>query len=986
MAATLVRRSKLLESGGVALGFLALSLAFCYPAGLSTGMLDADDDAIRSYLPFLIRSFAPVGPSVAGPWDPTLFTGLPESHTPFGRYYPPIILLSVLCGPVRALVMGVVLHHAWGGLGAYWLTRRGGMSRAASWLAGICFAFGGFMVFHRQHVPMHQAAAWLPWVLWSLEGFRTRGTWLWVAVTGTFLSLLALPGHPQMIVLGGVVWLTHLVYFTWVGPGECCSRPRFVLGVAAAVGLGALGSLPQVLPMTEVAGWSKYHKLDPSFVADGHLKGRYLAGLAGPWVLGDGFGATRPHDYLGVSEQGIFYGLLPLAVAVAGLAWLFMLWRSRRSLRAHADAGPHRSPPLPWGGRDCQIMPSARAVGFWLILLVESLVLMLNKTLALHYVLAHVPVYNLFHIPARHVWVFGLALGWLAGFGLDRLRQADRLLQKRMLTWSAGSFLALSLVCLACVVGMPSWSDCPGWAYPGFWIPLASGVAVLVALAAVCRALPGQRRWAAFVPLLAFAELWLTIGRYEVTTTQPDLLARADDFPDVVRWLRERESEGEPPRCLIRKETWQGGDHAWHVPSAFGSAWGLSALSTYSQSMPDSLTALLHFNSFGHADFPAVLTEERGLSAVGGRHILAAGPLSPFAPGLGHRLAARDDLVWKVNARTPNRHSQLIVPQVESSAGALVAQLPGAMGPTYFVEGEILGSGPRDGRVRIVRTNRRGMDVLAETTFSSLDYQEGKQRFACTYDLGNIVGMFWLTVECKDNLPIEPGQVDLWQLTPEFARQATHLDPRAVGRTLRQGTRQPYPAVAHFARDITVYENPSARGLATLVREIRPAANEMDAARQIMAPGPPVRDVAYVCAPDGRLGNKALSRSASLAGGTAVVTTYKPNDIQVRTETPGDGFLVLAVTRCMGWSATVDGQQVAIHAVDGPLMGVSVPPGEHTVNFRFRPVLAWAGIGAAGLGLGAAWLGVLVAILVRTTQRGSIAQPPREESTSARAA
>jgi hypothetical protein len=969
------RWSRLRESGGAALGFLALSLAFCYPVGLSTGMLDADGDGVRSYLPFLVRAFWPVDASVAGAWDPTLFTGLPESHTPFGRYYPPTILLHMFFGPTRALALGVVLHHAWAGLGAYLLARLGGLSRSAAWLAGICFAFGGFMVFHRGHPPMHQAAAWLSWVLAAFELFRTRGTVAWIAVTGTLLTLLALPGHPQMIVLGGVVWLTYLLYFTWIGPGDRCSRGRFVLGVAVALIIGALGSLPAVLPVAEVAKWSGYRNADPGFVADGHLKIRFLAGLAGPWILGDGFGATRPHDYLGVSEQGVFYGVLPLAVAVVAIVGLFMSWRSRRLARAQAGPPPTNLLHPPWPDPNHLAAPTDPPVGFWVILLVESLVLMLSKSLGIHDALAHLPVYNLFHIPARHVWVFGLALGWLAGFGLDRLRQADPLTRARLLKWTAWSFVALGVACLAVVLGMPSWSGRPGWSYPGFWIPLVSGVAVLSALAALSRALPKRRGLAALVSVFAFVELWLSIGRHETTTTRPDVLTRLDHFPEVVRWLRGQAADGAPPRCLIRKETWEADGHAWHVPSAFGSAWGLSALSAYSQAMPDSLAALLHLNSFGHADLGAVLTEERGLSAVGGRHIVAAGPLSPMAPGFGYRIATLNDLVWKVNARTPNRHSEFIVSNPACAARSPVAQLPGAMGPSYFVQGELRCAGPRQGRVRIVRTNRRGSEILAEATFAPGDFKAGRQQFACTYDLGKIPGMFWLAVECTDELPIDLVHVDLWRLTPEFGEKANQLDPREVARTLRRQTRQPYPVVASFSNGVCVYENPRARGLATLVREVRPAANLLDAARRILSPGPPVRELAFVVAPDGRVGNAALTGPLHFAPGEAVVESYKPDEIHVRTSTPGNGFLVLGVTRCIGWSASVDGEALPICAVDGPLMGVSIPAGDHMVRFHFRPLLAWAGITAAGLGLGGAWLGVLLAFVVRAARSKRGARP-----------
>src|SRR5262245_19421094 len=158
-------------------------------------------DGSASYFPYMLRTFQPVGAEAAGSFDATLFTGLPESHSPFGRYYPPSILLYTLLPGALALGWNLVFHTACAGLGAYLLIRDGGRSRAASWLGGIVFAFGGFMVFHRGHVTMHQSAAWLPWILWALERFRHTGAPVAAVLAGTFLAVHALPGHPQMVAM-----------------------------------------------------------------------------------------------------------------------------------------------------------------------------------------------------------------------------------------------------------------------------------------------------------------------------------------------------------------------------------------------------------------------------------------------------------------------------------------------------------------------------------------------------------------------------------------------------------------------------------------------------------------------------------------------------------------------------------------------------------------------------------------------------------------
>jgi hypothetical protein len=146
----------------------------------------------------------------------------------------------------------------------------------------------------------------------------------------------------------------------------------------------------------------------------------------------------------------------------------------------------------------------------------------------------------------------------------------------------------------------------------------------------------------------------------------------------------------------------------------------------------------------------------------------------------------------------------------------------------------------------------------------------------------------------------------------------------------------------------------------------------LDAAQRITAPGPPVRDLAYVIAPNGRSKDWPLAGPVRMAGGVAEVRSDRPDDLWINTSSEGEGFMVLAITKCIGWSATIDGSRVPIHAVDGPFMGIRVSPGEHTVHLTFRPVLMWAGTLAAVVFFGGAWLGIIVGAILRLRQAQTV--------------
>lgn len=104
-------------------------------------------------------------------------------------------------------------------------------------------------------------------------------------------------------------------------------------------------------------------------------------------------------------------------------------------------------------------------------------------------------------------------------------------------------------------------------------------------------------------------------------------------------------------------------------------------------------------------------------------------------------------------------------------------------------------------------------------------------------------------------------------------------------------------------------------------------------------------------------------------GGPARVVDETPEALQVHTQGEG-GLLVLADTYAEGWSAHLNGGPLPITRVDGLWRGVLVPPGEQTVEFRYRTPGLRAGTVVS--------LAALVAGLALLAWRG---RRPRSEQT-----
>ncbi len=98
------------------------------------------------------------------------------------------------------------------------------------------------------------------------------------------------------------------------------------------------------------------------------------------------------------------------------------------------------------------------------------------------------------------------------------------------------------------------------------------------------------------------------------------------------------------------------------------------------------------------------------------------------------------------------------------------------------------------------------------------------------------------------------------------------------------------------------------------------------------------------------------------ASARVTVQAYRAEQVVLQVATDVPGLLVLADTYYPGWEARVDGTPVPILPTNVLFRGVQVPPGEHRVEFTYRPRTWRLGLGLSGLGwalwgLGWLWIG-----------------------------
>jgi hypothetical protein len=160
---------------------------------------------------------------------------------------------------------------------------------------------------------------------------------------------------------------------------------------------------------------------------------------------------------------------------------------------------------------------------------------------------------------------------------------------------------------------------------------------------------------------------------------------------------------------------------------------------------------------------------------------------------------------------------------------------------------------------------------------------------------------------------------------------------------------------------VSIYENAKVYPRAYFVDRVRADGDPSVVLRAVRSTGFDGRRLAWIEAETPPL---LPPRSASAAPASVSFTSYTPNQITLATSTGDWRFLVLSEMYFPGWRAYVDGVETPIYRANYLFRGVVVPPGQHTLEFVYRPMSVF--VGAA---LSLATLAIIAALLIVERRR-----------------
>ncbi|NLX15337.1 MAG: YfhO family protein [Phycisphaerales bacterium] len=920
----LVRGRRVLVSGLIVLLPVVL-LAGAWRLG---GFSALEDDLLY-YLP--IRQY--IGERIAAGewplWNPQVGMGTSLAGDPqSGLWYPATLLFAIL-PPREAYSVGLIAHFALAGAGMYRFLRASKLDWRAALLGAIAFEFSGFLVAHRAHLTILQAAAWLPWMLYAWRRFADTGRYRPFALASFCFGLQMLVQHMQVSIISVLLLSGYVMMVLWP------RRRGLWWAYPAGMGLGAALAAVQILPTWfYFAGSGRASPAYYLFVENSWSPTSTLL-LLFPMI----FGARTPNfwdqGWWGLShfcEQSAYASILILVLAVASLGLV----------RRH------------------------REMAFWWLACLVAMLLALGDTTPISTpiskLLFHVPVYHNLRVPARWILVWSIAWPILAATVVSiLLRRGPEC--TRMMLWirkSAGRVLpAAATVCVLVLVTarlaegrlaahftsdyarpvLEGLRSAVRVGNPAIWWPII----LMVITAWVVIRWANTRRDNLFVAMtvLLVVDLASVAGFVDMDTRtyRRAALDKPPPLAEAIQQLKPRPGERllvprysadyhRPVEVLWPQTNMLFFGHTTDSPSEDVHA--ISTFNGYGPFWPVEQRQLFRFQPWGSSEeMLGLLLNDRLLQAMGVRFIAVRSDEERMllkSASLPTVVTREPDIIPGTEDMAPVRYGADLLWPVRIDA-------PGVYALSFEAE-PAAGSASR----WFVRVESEQAEALARTrTLDPMDLALGRRRMRFHFAFNQIFPTARIRVKAEMGLALSAGK----------ARWARVAGPDGTG------CRPDYVHRADLPGGVSLYELPGTVGLVRWVDRFKRVADTTEAVERLLhdpdsvglpeavlvtargntsAPAP---ETGMECTKDGMTVHEpedAWSRPAILRW-----THDHGHEIRVTAHADRPGLLVFNESFVPGWRAELDGRPVHMERVNGVCQGVEVSGGQHEVRFFYRP-------------------------------------------------
>lgn len=371
------------------------------------------EDIMRTSLPLRKFATAEFNNFKIPYWNPYIFCGFPNfAEGQDGLFYPLNIILYYLFPVEYALTLSQISGYFLAVIFTFLLLRYFNISLLSSVLAGIIFSLSGFGITHYRNIAFICSYPYLPAILLFYIKFLNTKKKRYFIYSIFMLSLQFLSGHPQLPFLSILAVIVYLIYYLICNnkKSNCCTlnpiskildfkKSYFkiifltILIIVFAVMLSAF----QLLPI---------YKLSLECQNNDSSKFDYITYRSMPIYL---YIQLLAPFCAGTHSFNCYYGkedLFELTIFISITGILIILVNIKKLLKI------------------------TELKYFW-ILIIFAIFFSIGSANPLYHIIAHIPGFNFFRVPARYNYLLTLSLAVLFGKSFDIFRFENIKLNKK---------------------------------------------------------------------------------------------------------------------------------------------------------------------------------------------------------------------------------------------------------------------------------------------------------------------------------------------------------------------------------------------------------------------------------------------------------------------------------------------------------------------------------------------------------------------------
>ncbi len=860
-------------------------------------------------------------------WEPRMFTGFPLfAEGQIAALYPSHPFLYGLLPIDVATNYDILLHLGWVAFGTYLFARIIGLQRPSAMLAGLALGLGGFFVARLQHMSVLATASWLPWLLWTWEHAEQATTFgarlRWLALMVLFSGFQLFGGHPQFAFLSAImICLYALVNFqrtarlqsetlpafarTWIERVQkwyvtlptSIRRPiNFVLRyfdpiqatpAVIAFALGASLAAVQLMPTFELGGFSdRATGLLPKFFNAFSLRPVHYLMLLHPFVMGN------PYPSISVEVIG-YIGFLPVILALLA----------------------------PFINRQ-------RRVFFFLAIALIALFLGLGDQNIFYRGLRYLPLFNYFRVPSRFFFWYSFAAVMLAAFAFDvlivRAKTTARLMRGQMFTLASFALL------IALIAGLIPALPLDVWLSVWVFLPVVLALITVWILLRARRGLFTRTTLVALTLGLTVLDLAFFASVYSKTY---DVTTPVQDFytpPPAVSVVKDVSPQGNraltslwiyPVLVTMRESLYPNVGMTFNVPNAVSYTPLIpQRTGEYLEVMNSQMVNLMNVRYY---ILPQMLptdarTEGNDLANDFGLQVVLNDVTFPATPTTKLKIAS--SLAQSVDYPTSTPVARL---QVMCQEG--LRTLP-------ILAGNHTAEWAYD-RTDVQKIIKQIRPPVA-TTYAA------RSAFPIeAHDGHTWLGEFDLT---RDGKPCDLSNVYVFPLIPQGLLRVEHVTlvaPDGKETSLAHLQAQSDHELIYRSNFVAIYENHDPLPRAFLVHNAHLAEDNVALKEMSSATFKPRETLVLAD------GTPLQAGGAQTANELVQIVDYKPERVVLNARVESEAYLLLTDSWYPDWVARVDGVATPIHRADYIFRAVRLAPGEHHIEFEYRPSSLYIGAG-----------------------------------------